>query len=137
MSRRTVARRLNIELEEVRQQEKETADVTLSVLYAWHEALDVPVGELLVEADDALTSPVLERSRLVRLMKTVLAIRAHSKQETIRRMADTMAAQLVEIMPELEKIGPWKSLGKRRSLKDLGVAADRRLSDEVFVDSDE
>jgi len=71
------------------------------------------------------------------LMKTVLAIRAHCKQESIRRMADTMAGQLVEIMPELTSIGPWKSLGKRRGLNDLGVAAERRLSDEVFVDSDE
>ena len=105
MSRRAVARRLNVDVEQVRQQECETADVPLSVLYAWQKALDVPVAELLVEAGDALASPILERSQLVRLMKTVLAISEQARQESIRRMAQTMVDQLVEIMPELAEVG--------------------------------
>ena len=83
ISRRTVARRLNVEVEQVRQQERETTDLTLSVLYAWQKALDVPVAELLVESGDTLASPILERSQLVRIMKTVLAIRRQAKQESI------------------------------------------------------
>jgi transcriptional regulator with XRE-family HTH domain len=134
ISRRTVARRMNVEIDQVRQQESESADVPLSALYAWQKALDVPVGELLVEAGDSLVSPVLERSQLVRLMKTVLAIRGQAKQESIRRMAQTMCDQLVEIMPELVHIGPWHAVGKRRRLSELGVAAQRRLAEEVFVD---
>ena len=112
ISRRTVARRMNVEIEQVRQQERESADLPLSALYAWQKALDVPVAELLVEAGDSLVSPVLERSQLVRLMKTVLAIREQAKQESIRRMAQTMFDQLVEIMPELANVGPgtpWAS----------------------------
>ena len=137
LSRRTVARRMNIEVEELRLQERQTTDLPLSKLYAWQKALDVPVGELLVEAGDSLVSPVLERSQLVRLMKTVLAVREQAKQESIRRMAQTMCEQLVEIMPELANIGPWHAVGKRRRLSELGVAAQRRLAEDVFIDRDE
>ncbi len=134
ISRRTVARRLNLELEQVRQHERETTDLPLSMIYAWQKALDVPVGELLVEAGDALVSPILERSQLVRLMKTVLAIREQAKQESIRRMAQTMCDQLTEIMPELASVSAWHAVGKRRRLSELGVAANRRLTEDVFVD---
>ncbi len=134
LSRRTVARRMNLEVEQVRRQEQADCDLPLSTLYAWQKALEVPVAELLVEAEDALASPILERSRLVRLMKTVLAIRDRSKQESIRRMAETMIGQLVEIMPELAGVGPWHAVGRRRRLSELGRAAQRRLSDDVFVE---
>jgi transcriptional regulator with XRE-family HTH domain len=134
LSRRTVARRLNIEVDELRRQERTTADLPLSTLYAWQKALDVPIGELLVEAGDSLVSPVLERSQLLRLMKTVLAIRGQAKQESIRRIAQTMFEQLVEIMPELAHISPWHAVGKRRRRNELGVAAHRHLAEDVFLD---
>jgi transcriptional regulator with XRE-family HTH domain len=137
LSRRTVARRLNVDVDQVRKHECETADLPLSVLFAWQKVLEVPVAELLVEADDALAGPILDRSRLLRLMKTVFAIRAQAKQESIRRMAETAANQLVEIMPELVNVGPWHAVGKRRRLNELGIAAQRRLKDEVFLDIDE
>ena len=97
------------------------------------EALGVPVSELLVEAGDSLASPVLERAQLVRLMKSVLAIREQAKQKSIRRMVQTMADQLIEIMPELANVGPWNVVGERRRSDDLGVAAQRRISDDVFI----
>ena len=137
ISRRTLARRLNVDIEQVEQQESETADVPLSVVYAWQKALDVPLTELLVEASDGLTTPVLERSQLVRLMKTVLAVAEQARQESIRRMAQTMANQLIEIMPELAQVGPWHTVGKRRHLNELGIAAQRRFPDDVFIDHDE
>jgi len=137
LSRRTVARRMNVEIEQVRQQECETADLPLSTLYAWQKALEVPIAELLTEAGDSLVSPVLERSQLVRLMKTVLAIREQAKQESIRRMTQTMIEQLTEIMPELAEIGPWHAVGKRRRLNELGIAAQRRLTADVFIDQDD
>ena len=134
ISRRTLARRMNVDIDTIRKQEDETADVPLSVLFAWQKALDVPLGELLAESGDSLVSPVLERSQLVRLMKTVLAMREQAKQESIRRMAQTMCDQLIEIMPELANVGPWHAVGKRRRLNELGVAAQRRLTEDVFVD---
>jgi transcriptional regulator with XRE-family HTH domain len=137
ISRYAMARRLNIHVDQLREQERETADIPLSVLYAWQKALDVPAVELLVEANDALSTPVLQRSQLVRLMKTVLAVCEHSKQESIRRMAQTMSEQLTEMMPELANIGPWHAVGKRRRLDELGVAAQRQLSDSLFIEEDD
>ncbi|MEN6458949.1 MAG: helix-turn-helix domain-containing protein [Thermoguttaceae bacterium] len=134
LSRRTMARRMNVEIGQVRDQECETADLPLSALYAWQRALEVPITELLIEASDGLASPVLERSQLVRLMKTVLAIQEQSKQESIRRMAQTMIAQLTEIMPELAHVSPWHAIGRRRRLSELGVAAQRRLGEDMFLD---
>ena len=134
LSRRTVARRMNIEVEVVREQERQTTDLPLSVMYAWQKALDIPMAELLTEVSDSLVTPVLERSQLVRLMKTVLAVRDQTRQESIRRMSQTMYEQLIEIMPELANIGPWHAVGKRRRLSELGVAAQRRLAEEVFID---
>ena len=134
LSRRTIARRMNVEVEEIRRQEHQATDLPLSALYAWQKALDVPLAELLTEADDSLDSPILERSQLVRLMKTVLAVREQTRQESIRRMVQTMYEQLIEIMPELANIGPWHAVGKRRRLCELGVAAQRRLTEEIFID---
>jgi transcriptional regulator with XRE-family HTH domain len=137
VSRRAVARRMNVDVELVRQQESPSTDVPVSVLYAWQKALDVPLTELLVEAGDALPTPILERSRMVRLMKTVKAIAEQTRQESIRRMAQTMVGQLVEIMPELAEVCAWHTIGQRRRLNELGVAALRRFAERIFVDLDE
>lgn len=137
LSRRTVARRLNIEIEQVGQQENESSDLPLSMVYAWQKVLEVPVAELLVEAGNTLTAPVLKQSELVRLMKLALAISEQTKQESIRRMVEMMVGQLVEIMPELANVSEWHARGKRRRLGELGVAAQRRLGEEVFVDHNE
>jgi transcriptional regulator with XRE-family HTH domain len=134
ISRRTVARRLNVDLATIRAQESATADITLSQLYEWQKVLDVPLSELLAEADDSLSAPVMQRAQLVRLMKSVLAIQENARQESIRRMAQTLIDQLLEIMPELSGVGPWHAVGQRRRLDELGVAAQRRLSDDVFLD---
>ena len=134
ISRRAVARRLNTEVAAVRLQERETADLMLSKLYEWQEALDVPVAELLVEASDPLSTPVLKRAQLVRVMKTAQAILAQAKQARVRRLAQTMVDQLIEIMPELAEVGPWHAVGKRRRRDEYGAAAQRRISEDVFLD---
>lgn len=133
VSRRTVARVLNIDVEEVRQQEDEYHDLPLSTLYAWREILDVPVAELLVEPDDGMPPAILLRSQLVRLMKTVQLISEQTRQESVRRMAQTMAGQLVEIMPELKDVGAWVTNSSRREFH-YGAAAHRQVTDGLFGD---
>ena len=108
ISRRTVARRLNVEVAEIRRQEEETNDLPLSVLYEWQKALDVPVAELLVESEDALSQPLLQRAQLVRLMKTALAILEHGRQRDHARD------------------GPDTGRSTRRG--HAGVARDQRLA---------
>ena len=134
VSHRTIARRLQTSVSQVKIEERETTDLPLSRLYQWREALEVPIEELLMEAEDGLSGTIRGRAQLVRLMKTVLAIRERTNQTAVQRMAQTLADQLVEMMPELVEVGPWHTVGKRRRLDELGVAAERRLAEDVFFD---
>ncbi len=134
VSRRTVARRLKSDVSTVKSQEDSSSDISLSELYQWQRALQVPIGELLVEADDDLSPPILKRAQFIRLMKTAMAILERSQQPGIRRMAGMLVEQLVEIMPELAEVGPWHAVGKRRTQEELGAVVNRRLSREALAD---
>jgi transcriptional regulator with XRE-family HTH domain len=137
ISRRTMARRLHTDVETVAREEDESADLSLSTLYRWQAALDVPLAELLVDPGAELSPPVLERSQMVRLMKTAMSIIEQAKQTRVRRMAQNLINQVLEIMPELQGVGGWPSVGQRRSLKDLGQAAQRFFSGGSFAGPDE
>jgi transcriptional regulator with XRE-family HTH domain len=128
ISRRSLARKLNISAAEVLQQEHPDSDMTLSTLYRWQSALGVPVAELLVEQDEAFSQPVLKRSRMLRLMKTARSIQEVATQSRVRRITQNLIDQLLEIMPELHDVGPWPLVGQRRTLSELGRAAERFFS---------
>ena len=49
-------------------------------------------------------------------------------------MAQTLVDQLVKVMPELQGISAWHAVGKRRRLDELGIAAMRTFSEEIFLD---
>ena len=125
VSRPLLARRMNVGVAEVRQQEKETSDVPLRVLYEWQKALHVPIAELLVEPGDALSQPLLRRAQLVRLMKTALALSQKADAEPLRELVQTLMDQLIEVMPELQGVSPWRTVGERRTRQELGLAASR------------
>jgi len=131
---RTVARRLKMSVATVKVQEQEDSDLLLSDLYQWQEVLEVPVGELLVEAEEPLSLPVLKRAQLLRLMKSAMAILQRSKQAPIRRMAQVMVDQLIDIMPELVDVSPWHAVGKRRTQSEVGQAALRQLPANFLAD---
>ncbi len=132
VSLRSAARQLGTDVRQTRLLEDESTDLRLSDLYRWQQALDVPIGELLVESESPLSRPVMERARMIRLMKTTMAIYERCESQSIRRMAETMVEQLVEIMPELASVSPWHAVGQRRSLEDFGRVVERRVSDDVF-----
>jgi transcriptional regulator with XRE-family HTH domain len=134
VTRRTVARRLNVEVSTVKLQEQPTTDLLLSTLYAWQQVLEVPISELLVETEEPLSAPVMKRAQMVRLMKTAQAILERSSQPSIRRMAQMLCEQLVDVMPELEGVSPWHAVGRRRTQDELGQAAHRRLTGDLFHD---
>src|SRR5215210_7034290 len=56
LSIRCIAQRLGRTVSEVRAQEDERADMLVSELYRWQEALEVPVEELLAEPEDSLST---------------------------------------------------------------------------------
>ncbi len=132
VSLRRVAMLLRTEVRELRREEEETSDLPLSRLYQWQRALEVPVADLLVDSGAPLSAPVMERARLVRVMKTVAAIMEKSQNTSIQRLAQTLVDQLVEIMPELKGINPWHSVGQRRSLDEYGRIVERSYSDDIW-----
>lgn len=127
VSRRILSRRLKLDVSHVKWQEREDSDMLLSALYKWHRALEVPVSELLVETGEPLSAPVMKRAQMLRLMKTVVAIQQRAQQPSIRRMAEMLVQQVLEIMPELEGVGPWHAVGQRRTMDEVGRAAERCL----------
>ena len=129
---RNVARRLGIPLPVVRRQEQADCDLRLSDLFRWQEVLEVPVAELLVEGEGQLSGPVLERSRMVKLMKTVAAIRERSRDPAVARMVAMLVEQILEIMPELADVTPWHAVGQRRTRDELGRTARQVVSEDVF-----
>jgi transcriptional regulator with XRE-family HTH domain len=132
--RRTLARHLGITVEEVRRQECETTDLPLSVLYKWAKVLNQPATELMQETRYSLSMPLFNRAHMVLVMKTAMAILERAGDRPTKRLAQTLVGQLIEIMPELRGVDAWQIVGKRRRRDELGIAAERSLSDEVFWD---
>jgi transcriptional regulator with XRE-family HTH domain len=132
VSLRTAARHTGVTIRKLRVQENESSDLLISELRQWQKCLDVPIAELLVEPDAPLSRPVMERARLVRLMKTAAAILEHSSSTRLKRMARMMVEQLVEIMPELQHVSAWHTFGQRRSLDEYGRIVERQLSEDLL-----
>jgi hypothetical protein len=132
MSLRTAARQLGSNVGETRSQEDESSDLRLSDLYKWQAALNVPIGDLLVDPGTPLSPPVMERAQMVRLMKTAMALQELAPTARIRRLANMLVEQLVEVMPELDGIGPWHSVGQRRSLDECGRIVERCVPDDFL-----
>ena len=129
---RNVARRLGISLPMIRRQEQSDCDLRLSDLHRWQQVLDVPVAELLVEGDGQLSGPVLERSRMVKLMKTAAAIRERTSGTPVGKIVSMLIEQILEIMPELEDVTPWHTTGQRRTLDEVGRTAHHVIPEDLF-----
>lgn len=132
MSLRTAARQVGATLRETRLQEDESTDLRLSDVYKWQAALGVPLVELLAEPETALSRTVAERARLVRLMKTAMALLGSASAPPVLRLAQNLVDQLLELMPELRDVAPWHLVGQRRSLEECGRIVERRISDDLF-----
>jgi len=129
---RNVARRLGIEMAVVRKQEQANSDLRVSDLLRWQKVLDVPLAELLEDGEDQLSGPVLTRSRMVKLMKTAAAIREQIGMGGGSQLVTQLIGQILEMMPELEDITPWHTVGQRRTLDDVGRAARNTMPDDLF-----
>jgi transcriptional regulator with XRE-family HTH domain len=132
LSIRCVAQRLGRTVSEVRAQEQEDADLLVSDLYRWQEALEVPLEELLEDPEDALSPRGLTRARLLKVMKTAMAIRRGARAESERRLARLLIDQLLEIMPELKEVSGWPAVGHRRRSDEIGRIAENPVSDDFL-----
>ena len=130
LSVRCVAQRLGRTVNEIRAQENERADLLLSELYRWQQALEVPLEELLAEPEDTLSPRVLMRAQLLKVMKTAMAIRRQARSEAERRLGRLLTEQLLEIMPELKEVSGWPAVGHRRRADEIGRIGENPVSDD-------
>ncbi len=128
----TLANRLNLTVSEVMIQADPANDLTLSKLYRWQAALQVPIVELLVEIDSSLSPAVERRCQLLKAMRTVRSIQEQARQESVQRLALRLVEQLLHMMPELSEVSAWPAVGQRRTKDDLGVIVDRCVPESMF-----
>lgn len=129
---RTISRRSGIPVRQLKAEESGKVDLTLSQLYRWAAALEVPPTELLSEPQDCLAANVDQRARMVRLMKSVQGLRAHAESTAMRRIADRLRDELLEIIPELDEITAWPKEAPRTPGRTMGRVFDLPVSMEPF-----
>ncbi len=95
VSLRSAARGMGVEIRKARAQEDPNADLSLSVLYQWQRALEVPVANLLVDLDAPLSAPVLKRAQLLKLAKSVATIIERAESKPIGRLAQRIHIRMV------------------------------------------
>lgn len=134
MSIRRAAGLLGITIPQAREEEDETVDLPISRLLEWQRILEVPLADLVWEESDALSAPILHRARLLRIMKTVMAISDRARDVRLRRLVTMLGEQLREAMPELAEVRAWPEVGKRRTSLDVGRAAEQPFSGQMFGD---
>lgn len=131
-----VARRMNKDTSVLRTQEQEDTDLTLTELYCWQAALNVPLRELFVEPECVLSEPIRTRASLIRMAATAKAILNTSTTRVTRCLAQELLHQLIEMMPELESLLP--KLKYRRSCRELnamGTSQSLGRTAERIIDS--
>ncbi len=128
VSLRAARQSLGVTSEIVHQQEQENYDLLLSELYRWQQVLEVPVSELLVEPRGQLSQPISKRASMIKVMKTAATILEVAQRPESQTLARRLIEQLLEIMPELEGVSAWPSVGQRRTLDEMGRIAQQPLS---------
>lgn len=127
VSQRTLARRLGIELKTLQAIERPESDLSLSQLRALQVALEVPLIDLLEDSSD-LSRPIAERAKMVKVMKTAVALRETKSTPRVERMVTMLCEQLVDVMPELKEVSGWPQFGSRRGISALGKALSQPIS---------
>jgi hypothetical protein len=122
-------------MQEVREQENPTHDLSLSQLVRWQEVLEVPLADLLVDSSGPLSEPVNQRAQMLRVMKTAKAMEESATEAPIQRLAAMLITQLIAVMPELKEVSAWHSVGQRRTQEEMGRIIERTIPDSFFGDS--
>jgi len=134
-SLRSVARKLDLSVQEVCEQERSDTDLRITELLQWQEILEVPLADLLIDSEGPLSEPVCKRARMLRIMKTAKAIKEGAHNRSVIRLANMLIGQLVEIMPELSDVAAWHTVGQRRTQEEVGRIVERAIPDSFFTDS--
>jgi len=134
ISLRSVARKMNLPVQDVRVQEEPGSDLRISDLLKWQQILEVPLADLLVDDQGPLSEPVGNRASMLRAMKTAKALLESVKSDSAKRLANMLVEQLVQIMPELAEVSAWHTVGQRRTQDEVGRIVERSIPDSFFTD---
>jgi transcriptional regulator with XRE-family HTH domain len=134
-SERALATRLRTSVATIRDQENKQSDLMLSDLYKWQRILEVPIADLLVEPGPELSPNVQTRALLIKMMKTTRTLERYAGEGPMRLLVERLATQLIEIMPELETVDAWPSVGGRRSKDDTAAIEERMISLAALLNS--
>jgi transcriptional regulator with XRE-family HTH domain len=135
MSLRAVARKTGVDVRDLKKQELADSNLTLTQLYRWQKALDVPIENLLMDHDGDLSSPIQSRAAMVKVMKTVVAISEVASSCRVQRLATMLREQLIELMPELAEIGGWPNYGTRRPPDQQGRIGENPIDiSQLYAD---
>ncbi len=134
VSVRSAARRLGLSMQDVRDQEHPASDLRISQLLQWQKVLEVPLADLLLDSDCPLSTPVSQRALMLRVMKTAKALAESATEPPVQRLATMLISQLVELMPELQEVSAWHSVGQRRTQDEMGRIVERTIPDSFFGD---
>jgi transcriptional regulator with XRE-family HTH domain len=132
VSVRALASRMSTSVALVQQQEEQTCDMPLSVLYKWQAALDVPIAELLSEPGPGLSPNVKCRAALLKVMKTVRSMEERVGDEPVSYLVQGLIVQLTELMPELASVDAWPAVGQRRTGSEQSPLEERVVPAGLF-----
>ncbi|MGI9430379.1 MAG: hypothetical protein ACR2NM_17080 [Bythopirellula sp.] len=121
-------------IQEVRAQEDATTDLRISDLLKWQAILEVPLADLLTDNNGPLSEPVGNRASMLRVMKTAKAIQESTGDDSVKRLANMLVEQLVQIMPELAEVSAWHTVGQRRTQEEVGRIVERSIPDSFFTE---
>jgi len=123
----SATKRLGWRRQRVIASENASFDLTISELLQWQQALDVPLHELLVEPEQSLSRPVMERAQLLRLMKTTRTLGEIVTSIRAKRLILRLIDELVEMMPELRDARAWPTPRDSRN-GNFGMTAERTFT---------
>lgn len=127
LSERTICKRLQVDIQTLRELEEPTRDLTVSELIRVQSALEVPLVDLL-EDSNSLARPIQERAKMVRIMKTVAALDECLLSTRPKRLVSMLREQLVELMPELADVGSWPQYGSRRGAASIARVLEQEIN---------
>ena len=134
-SLRSLSRRMDLTVQEIREQEDPQADLRISDLMKWQRVLEVPLTDLLIDTEGPLSEPVSQRASMLRVMKTAKAIQETAHDRSVQRLSNMLVEQLIRMMPELAEVSAWHSVGQRRTQDELGRIVERTIPENFFNDS--
>ena len=134
ISVRALARKMDLSASQIRIQEDPNCDISLSSLYRWQQALNVPAVELLVEPGECLSSPIQIRARLLRMMKTIATLLAEPQSVRTTDMIENLKTEILAVMPEVEHVDRWHGCSTSRDGGDVAAAVLRQIDDALLMD---